>query len=128
LTPAKFTILQQLLQTMKDRTLIYCDTIEIGKEASRLTGIPFVYGHHSMKHRFKMLEKHERLICSRIFDEGIDIPDLANMIELDFHYGSRRQEMQRTGRLMHSIYEGAEYHILMSPTEYENYQKRLFGL
>jgi len=31
------------------------------------------------------------------------------MIELDFLGGSRRQEAQRDGRLMHCLYDGAEY-------------------
>ena len=127
-TPFKWTVLQELMVQMKGRTLIYCDTIELGKEASKLLGVPFVYGAHSMKKRLKMVETHERLICSRIFDEGLDLPDLAGMIELDFLYGSRRQELQRTGRLMHSAWSGAEYHILMSPDEFEAYRKRLFGL
>lgn len=127
-TPFKWAVLQELLARMKGRTLIYCDAIQLGKEASKLLGIPFVYGKHSMKHRLKMIDTNERLICSRIFDEGLDLPDLTGMIELDFLYGSRRQEMQRTGRLMHSAWSGTQYHILMSPTEFENYRKRLFGL
>lgn len=35
-TPFKFTVLQELLTHMKGRTLIYCDTIELGKESSKL--------------------------------------------------------------------------------------------
>ncbi|MFQ6095884.1 MAG: DEAD/DEAH box helicase [Candidatus Bathyarchaeia archaeon] len=127
-TPFKWTVLQELLTRMKGRILIYCDTINLGEEASKLLGIPFVHGAHSMKKRLKMVETHKRLICSRIFDEGIDIPDLKGLIELDFLYGSRRQEMQRTGRLMHSAWSGTEYHILMSPDEFEAYRKRLYGL
>jgi len=30
-----------------------------------------------MEHRLKMVEHNERLICSRIFDEGLDLPDLV---------------------------------------------------
>jgi len=102
--------------------------IRLGEEASRILGIPYVHGMHSMKRRMELARKNQRLICSRIFDEGIDLPDLAGVIELDFLFGSRRQELQRAGRLMHSTHEGLAYHILMSPDEYEAYQKRLYGL
>ena len=50
------------------------------------------------------------------------------MIELDFLYGSRRQELERTGRLMHSIWSDVEYYMSMSPDEFEAYSKRLYGL
>jgi len=125
---AKITLLQSLLQTLKGNTLVFCDSLTVGDDASRLTGLPFIYGEHSLKERIEALDKHKRFICSRIFDEGIDMPDVRNIIELDFLGGSRRQQLQRVGRLMHSLIDGVEYHLLMSPEELQKYERRLYGL
>ena len=81
-----------------------------------------------MKKRLEMVEKHPKLIVSRVFDEGVSLPDLRAVIEYDFLGGSRRQEAQRAGRLLHSVYEGTEYHIIMTPEELEKYGKRLQSL
>jgi len=75
-----------------------------------------------------MLLKYDKLICSRIFDEGISLPDLRSVIEYDFLGKSRRQELQRATRLCHSRYTGLQYHILMSPVEFEKYKRRLYAL
>ena len=89
-TSAKITFLQALLQTLKGNTIVFCDSLSVGDEAARLTGIPFVYGEHSLKERIEALDKHKRFICSRIFDEGMDMPNVKNIIELDFLGGSYR--------------------------------------
>ena len=47
----------------------------------------------------------------------MDLPGIKNIIELDFLGGSRRQQLQRVGRLMHSITDGAQYYLIMSPIE-----------
>ena len=124
----KLSFLQSLLQTLKGNTIVFCDSILIGEEASKLTGLPFIHGEHSLKERTKALDTYKRFICSRIFDEGMNMPDVKNIIELDFLGGSRRQQLQRVGRLMHSIIDGAEYHLLMSPDELQKYERRLYGL
>jgi superfamily II DNA or RNA helicase len=125
---AKRSLLQSMLQRLKGNTIVFCDTISLGQEAARLTGLPFLYGEHSLSKRIEAMHKYHRFICSRIFDEGIDIPNIKNIIEIDFLGGSRRQQLQRVGRLMHSLIEGAEYHLIMSPDELQKYEKRLYGL
>ena len=127
-TSSKIMLMQSLLQTLKGNTIIFCDSLSLGDDASRLTGLPFIYGEHSLKERIEALDKHKRFICSRIFDEGMDMPDVKNIIELDFLGGSRRQQLQRVGRLMHSLVDGVEYHLLMSPEELQKYERRLYGL
>ncbi|MDP9287867.1 MAG: DEAD/DEAH box helicase family protein [Thermoproteota archaeon] len=127
-TSAKITFLQSLLQTLKGNTIVFSDSLTTGEESSRLTGLPFIYGEHTLKERIEALNKHKRFICSRIFDEGMDIPDVKNIIEIDFLGGSRRQQLQRVGRLMHSLIDGVEYHLLMSPEELQKYERRLYGL
>ncbi len=108
--------------------MVFCDTIAIGEDASRITGLPYIHGRHSLKERSEMVRRHPQFIASRIFDEGIDLPDIKNIIEMDFLGGSRRQQLQRVGRLMHSVLEGAEYHLLMSQEELAKYGNSLYGL
>lgn len=122
-------LLKSLLEErLRGPTMVFCDTIAIGEDASRLTGLPYIHGRHSLKERTEMARKHPRFIASRIFDEGVDLPDIKNIVEIDFLGGSRRQQLQRVGRLMHSVLGGAQYHLLMSPEELEKYGKRLYGL
>jgi superfamily II DNA or RNA helicase len=42
------------------------------------------------------------MIVSRIADHGVSIDDLEVVLEADFLFGSRRQQIQRTGRLFWS--------------------------
>jgi DNA excision repair protein ERCC-3 len=126
---AKMSLWQSMLQKrLKGKTIVFCDTIFIGQEAARLTGLPFLYGEHSLSRRIEAINKYHRFICSRIFDEGMDIPNIKNIIEIDFLGGSRRQQLQRVGRLMHSLIDGAEYPLIISPDELQKYKKRLYGL
>ena len=69
-----------------------------------------------------------KVICiSRVGDLGVSVNNLQRIIEVDFLFGSRQQELQRTGRLMHSSV--AERHdIIMTQREKERYGKRLWSL
>ena len=70
---------------------------------------------------------HRVVIGSRVADEGLSLADLDMVVEYDFHGGSRRQEAQRYGRVMHGESIG-EHLILMTDVEYEQYSKRLLSL
>jgi DNA excision repair protein ERCC-3 len=113
---------------VKGNTVVFSDSLALGEQVSRITGLPFIFGEHTLKERIDALNKYKRFICSRIFDEGVDMPDVKNIIELDFLGGSRRQQLQRVGRLMHSLIDGVEYHLLMSQEELQKCEKRLYGL
>jgi DNA excision repair protein ERCC-3 len=128
ITPYKISTAYKLAETLKPKLIIYSDTISLGEDLSRRLKIPFVHGKHTMKKRLEILKEHDRIVASRIFDEGMDIPQLRSVIEVDYLGGSRRQEAQRAFRLCHSAYEGIEHHLLMTPEEYEAYGKRLWGV
>jgi DNA excision repair protein ERCC-3 len=124
----KILLLQSMLQKLMGKTIIFCDTLSLGQQASKSTHLPFLYGEHPLSKRIEAINKYHSFICSRIFDEGMDIPNIKNIIEIDFLGGSRRQQLQRVGRLMHSLIEGSQYHLIMSPNELQKYGKRLYGL
>lgn len=120
----KMRKLEQLVD-FKKKTLIYCDTIELGKKIANQFNIPYIYGQTS--HRLDEVKDNKVLVVSRVMDLGVSIKDLQRIIEVDFLYGSRGQELQRTGRLMHS--DVAEKHdIIMTESEITNYGKRLWAL
>jgi hypothetical protein len=51
----------------------------------------------------------------------------GNGVGVDFLFESRRQELQRLGRLFHLEFKG-EHHIIMTEEEYSLYKKRLYGV
>jgi len=108
------------------KTLIFCDKIELGKKISEKLGVPFIYG--DTKDRLGIIEQNKVSVVSRVMDLGISIKDLQRIIEIDFLFGSRQQELQRTGRLMHSLEKDVKHDILMTRQELENYGKRLWSL
>jgi DNA excision repair protein ERCC-3 len=115
----------------KKRTMIFCDGIDEGKELSRRFNLDFVYSETKRRlekiHQAIMNNPKHALVISRVGDEGVSLAKLERVIEFDFLFGSRRQEMQRLGRLFHSDYEG-EHVILMTAEEYQRYKKRLYAI
>ncbi len=121
---AKQKKLNELLQQDK-KTIIFCDSIKLGNRLSKEFGIPFVYGQTSK--RIETIKEADVCIVSRVGDEGLSIPDIQRVIEIDFLFGSRRQEGQRLGRLFHGEEKG-EHVILMTEKEFEDYGKRLYAI
>lgn len=120
----KMKKLKELLDPSK-KTLIFCDTIEIGKSISRELGVPYIYGETT--NRLREIEENKVVCVSRVADLGVSIKDLRRVIEVDFLFGSRQQELQRTGRLLHA--DNPERHdIIMTEGEMQKYGKRLWAL
>lgn len=117
--------LNKLLDFSK-KTFIFCDTIELGRRIANQHDIPFIYGQTNK--RLDEVEKHKVLVVSRVMDLGVSIKDLERIIEVDFLFGSRQQELQRTGRLMHSEKTNVRHDILMTEAEISSYGKRLWSL
>jgi DNA excision repair protein ERCC-3 len=121
---SKLRKLKELLDYSK-KTLIFCDTIEIGKAISRDLGVPYIYGETS--NRLREIEENKVVCVSRVADLGVSIKDLRRVIEVDFLFGSRQQELQRTGRLMHADHP-ERHDIIMTEAEMQKYGKRLWAL
>jgi DNA excision repair protein ERCC-3 len=128
-------VMKKILGERKDGTVIvYCDYIDEGRQVAAFLenalriDVPFVYGQTPLRERYEVLEKHRVIVASRVFDEGMDIPDLVASVEYSFLFGSRRQELQRAGRLMHSLLKGVKHYVIMTPDEYESYRKRFLPL
>lgn len=116
---------EELLQSEK-KTIIFADSIEMGKTYSKRFDIPHVYG--DTKQRLSQIQDNLVSIVSRVGDEGVSLPDIERVIEISWLYGSRRQELQRFTRLLHGKGTSGEGHIIMTVQEYQSDHKRLFGI
>ena len=108
------------------KTIIFCDSIKLGKQISSRYGIPFIYG--ETKDRLQTIRESDVCVVSRVGDEGISVGDIERVIEVSFLAGSRRQESQRFGRLMHAQEKEPEHIIIMTEREFQLYQKRLYAI
>ncbi|MEM3464716.1 MAG: DEAD/DEAH box helicase family protein [Candidatus Bathyarchaeia archaeon] len=121
----KMRKLGELLQ-IPVKTLIFCDWLDLGEKIAKTFNIPFVYG--ETKDRLEVIRESQACVVSRVGDEGISLPDVERVVEVAYLYGSRMQESQRFGRLMHSAKGEPEHIILMTEEEFEKYQKRLYAI
>ena len=112
----------------KGKALIFSDRIDYGEMLSKKLGIPFVSG--KTKNKLQYLKDHDKLIGSRVFDEGMSF-DITMTVEVKWLFGSRSQELQRVTRTLHSsINKGVPgtHHIIFTGDEYNHDHKRLFSL
>jgi DNA excision repair protein ERCC-3 len=120
----KIMKLEELLLEEK-KTIIFCDGIDLGKSISKKFEIPHVFG--ETKDRLEIINNSVTTVVSRVGDEGLSLPKLERVIEVDFLKGSRRQEGQRLGRTFHSE-EPGEHIIMMTDEEFELHEKRLYSI
>jgi DNA excision repair protein ERCC-3 len=123
---AKLSLLKNLVARDK-KTIIFADSIEIGKTIAARFNAPHVHG-ATREDRLKTIIDAKVSVVSRVGDEGVSLPDVEMVIEVDWLYGSRRQELQRFTRTLHSRTANPEYHILMTLEEYLHDRKRLFSV
>lgn len=117
--------LQKVVDSLTGKILVFCDSISEGKRISKKLGVPFVHG--QTKNRMEKFEENRVVISSRVGDEGLSLDSLDAVVEYDFHGGSRRQEAQRVGRVMHGESQG-EHIIMMTDEEFEKHESRLYSL
>ena len=102
---SKIEKLRELLREFKDdKVIIFTRDTQLAYEISRLFLIPVVTYKTSKDERREILEKFKKgvykvIVASTVFDEGVDIPD-ANVGIVLGGYGTRRQYLQRLGRLL----------------------------
>lgn len=107
------------------KTIVFSDSVEDGKRISDELHIPFIFS--ETKKRLQVLKDHQAVVMSRVGDCGIDTQDLEEVIEFNFHHGSRAQSLQRMGRLLHSR-KPLRHTVLMTTKEFSLYHKRLSAL
>jgi len=122
---AKMARLRALLMEEK-KTLIFSDSLDVGKTIAAKFSLPFVHG--ATKDRLDTIKDAPVSVISRVGDEGVSLPDIERVIEMNWLFGSRRQELQRFTRLLHGQKGEGEHHIIMTLDEYQHDRKRLFSI
>jgi len=117
----------ELTEEKRGKGIVFCDSLEEGSSVADEIGVPFISGETTQSERIEAIEDNDVVVVSRIADEGLSVDDLSWTIEYDFHGGSRRQELQRAGRTMHS-HNKSQHIVQMTDEEREKYGERLYGL
>eukprot|EP01084_Bolivina_argentea_P172820 299332_1 len=109
LNPNKLKVMQYLIQIHEergDKILVFCDSILLIKHCAELLHKPYIYGKTKNDERKIWLNKFNNtsnvncLFMSSVGDTGINLPNVNVVIQISSHYGSRRQETQRLGRIL----------------------------
>jgi len=107
--PNKLNVCEYLIRFHEqrgDKTIVFSDNIFILEEFAKRLGRYFICGKVDMRERMQILSAfQENASCNTIFlskvgDNAIDIPAASVIIQISSHYGSRRQEAQRLGRIL----------------------------
>lgn len=128
--PKKLKKIEELLESHESqKTLIFVEWLDQGKEYSDQLGIPFLSGETSHDRREELLNEFRegqrtRLIVSRVGDEGIDLPDAETAIVASGLGGSRRQGAQRAGRTMRPSGDSKVYVLATRGSSEEDFAQR----
>lgn len=109
MNPRKYQACQFLIdfhERRGDKIIVFSDNVyALEKYATGLMK-PFIYGDTSQRERELVLRNFQHndavstIFLSKIGDTSLDLPEATCLIQISSHYGSRRQEAQRLGRIL----------------------------
>lgn len=109
MNPRKFQACQFLIdyhEKRGDKIIVFADNIYALKAYATKLNKAFIYGATGNAERMRILENFQHndkintLFLSKIGDTSLDLPEATCLIQISSHYGSRRQEAQRLGRIL----------------------------
>ncbi|KAL6122563.1 hypothetical protein NUSPORA_00329 [Nucleospora cyclopteri] len=109
MNPTKIQICQCLIEKHEkrgDKIIVFSDSVLALKEYAIKMGKPFIYGPTSQTERMRILKQFQTnprintIFLSKVGDTSIDLPEATCLIQISSHFGSRRQEAQRLGRIL----------------------------
>ena len=109
MNPTKFQAAQFLIdyhEKRGDKIIVFSDNLYALKSYAEKLGKVFIFGGTSQAERVRILENFQlndninTLFLSKIGDTSLDLPEATVLIQISSHYGSRRQEAQRLGRIL----------------------------
>ncbi|KAJ3206044.1 hypothetical protein HDU67_008419 [Dinochytrium kinnereticum] len=109
LNPRKIQACQYLIEFHEargDKIIIFSDNVFALKHYASVLNKPYLYGGTSQAERIRILQQFRynptvnAIFLSKVGDTSIDIPEASCLIQISSHYGSRRQEAQRLGRIL----------------------------
>ena len=109
MNPRKFQACQYLInyhEARGDKIIVFSDELYSLKQYALKLKKVFIYGGTSQAERMQVLENFQHnpevntLFLSKIGDTSLDLPEATCLIQISSHFGSRRQEAQRLGRIL----------------------------
>ncbi|KAK5654187.1 hypothetical protein OQA88_7618 [Cercophora sp. LCS_1] len=109
MNPRKFQACQYLInyhEARGDKIIVFSDELYSLKQYALKLGKVFIYGGTGQAERMQVLENFQHnpqvntLFLSKIGDTSLDLPEATVLIQISSHFGSRRQEAQRLGRIL----------------------------
>lgn len=109
MNPTKFQICQYLIEKHEkrgDKIIVFSDSVLALKEYAIKLGKPYIYGPTGQTERMRILKQFQTnpqintIFLSKVGDTSIDLPEATCLIQISSHFGSRRQEAQRLGRVL----------------------------
>ena len=89
-----------------DKIIVFSDNVYALQMYAKYLKRHFIYGATPQQERMAILEnfRYNELVntifLSSVGDTSIDLPEATCLIQISSHYGSRRQEAQRLGRIL----------------------------
>ncbi|KAF2269452.1 TFIIH basal transcription factor complex helicase XPB subunit [Lojkania enalia] len=109
MNPRKFQACQFLIdyhERRGDKIIVFSDNVYALEKYARKLNKAYIYGATPQAERLRILEnfQHNEMVntifLSKIGDTSLDLPEATCLIQISSHYGSRRQEAQRLGRIL----------------------------
>lgn len=109
MNPLKFQACQFLLdyhERRGDKIIVFSDNVYALRAYALKLGKPFIYGDTPQQERMQILKNFQfndavnTVFLSKVGDTSIDLPEATCLIQISSHFGSRRQEAQRLGRIL----------------------------
>lgn len=109
MNPRKFQACQYLInyhEQRGDKIIVFSDELYSLKQYALKLNKVFIYGGTGQAERMQVLENFQHnpdvntLFLSKIGDTSLDLPEATVLIQISSHFGSRRQEAQRLGRIL----------------------------
>lgn len=109
MNPRKFQACQYLInyhEARGDKVIVFSDELYALKAYSQKLQKWCIYGDTGQNERMNILSNFQfnpninTLFLSKIGDTSLDLPEATVLIQISSHFGSRRQEAQRLGRIL----------------------------
>lgn len=109
MNPKKFQACQFLIdyhEKRGDKTIVFSDNVYTLQRYAKKLNKFFIFGDTPQHERIRILENFQHnetvntIFLSKIGDTSLDLPEATCLIQISSHYGSRRQEAQRLGRIL----------------------------
>lgn len=109
MNPTKLRTVQYLVnfhEARGDKIIVFSDLVYSLKLYADMLKKPLIYGETPEKERqailgiFRSTNTVSTICLSKVGDTSIDLPEANVVIQVSSHFGSRRQEAQRLGRIL----------------------------